>query len=327
MRRAGVILLSVLLFGLSSARLDSSERPTTRVGHAEKGDLSYVTQGPALEPVSGVADSEDHFEWRSAAAYAAFEDIWTGLPDEQGSPVREQILASAAPDIAAEWAFAPSTVMPEEPRIKVSKVVPQHPENTATRIYVLYGQYGWTTSSGMYYLAQSLARYGEVSVHHWDDRTIVQDAKRHSGKIVIIGYSLGANSTVAIANKLPRVDLIVAYDPSRLSPLAHETNGEFTQHVKPSVRRAICFYNPYAWYFGGARLEGSQVELFAIDNFHLTVAVDQRLHDITEEAVKQVALGSQPANAVATTQPTKPVAERSANSLSRTAARSETPNG
>jgi dienelactone hydrolase len=327
MRWAGVILLSVLLFGLSSARLDSSERPTTRTARAEKGDFSYVTQPLTAEPASGVTESEDHFEWRSAAAYAAFEDIWTGTPDQQGSPVQEQMLASAGPDVGAEWAFAPTTLMPEEPRIKVTKVVPHHPENAATRIYVLYGQYGWTTSSGMYYLAQSLARYGEVSVHHWDDRTIVQDAKRQSGKIVIIGYSLGANSTVAIANKLPRVDLIVAYDPSRLSPLAHETNGEFTQHVKPSVRRAICFYNPYAWYFGGARLEGSQVELFAIDNFHLTVAVDQRLHDITEEAVKQVALGSQPANAVATTQPSKPVAERSANSLPRTAARSETPNG
>jgi hypothetical protein len=327
MRRAGVILLSVLLFGLSSARLDSSERPTTSAARAEKGDLSYVAQALTAEPASGVAESEAHFEWRSAAAYAAFEDIWTGTPDQQGSPVQEQMLASAGPDVGAEWAFAPTTVMPEEPRIKVSKVAPHYPENAATRIYVLYGQYGWTTSSGMYYLAQSLARYGEVSVHHWDDRTIVQDAKRQSGKIVIIGYSLGANSTVAIANKLPRVDLIVAYDPSRLSPLAHETNGEFTQHVKPSVRRAICFYNPYAWYFGGARLEGSQVELFAIDNFHLTVAVDRRLHDITEEAVKQVALGPQPANAVATTQPSKPVAERSANSLSRTAARSETPNG
>jgi len=327
MRRAGVILLSVLLFGLSSARLDSSERPATRVARAEKGDLSYVTQAAAVESAIGTAESEDHFEWRSAAAYAAFEDIWTGTPDQQGSPVQEQILASAAPDIGAEWAFAPSTLMPEEPRIKVTKVVPNHPENAPTRIYVLYGQYGWTTSSGMYYLAQSLAKYGEVSVHHWDDRTIVQDAKRQSGKVVIIGYSLGANSTVAIANKLPRVDLIVAYDPSRLSPLAHETNGEFTQHVKPSVRRAICFYNPYAWYFGGARLEGSQVELFAIDNFHLTVAVDRRLHDITEEAVKQVALGPQPANAVATSQPGKPVAERSTNSLSRTAARSESPNG
>jgi hypothetical protein len=326
MRWAGVILLSVLLFGLSSARLDSSERPTTRTARAEKGDLSYVTQAAAVESAIGIAASEDHFEWRSAAAYAAFEDIWAGLPDQQPSSVREQVVASAAPELAAEWAFAPTTLMPEEPRIKVSRVVPS-PENAPTHIYVLYGQYGWTTSSGMYYLAQSLARYGEVSVHHWDDRTIVQDAKRQSGKIVIIGYSLGANSTVAIANKLPRVDLIVAYDPSRLSPLAHETNGEFTQHVKQSVRRAICFYNPYAWYFGGARLEGSQVELFAIDNFHLTVAVDQRLHNITEEAVKQVALGSQPANAVAASQPGKPVAERSANSLPRTAARSETPNG
>jgi hypothetical protein len=184
----------------------------------------------------------------------------------------------------------------------------------------------------MYYLAQSLARYGEVSVHNWDDRTVVQDAKRHPGKIVIIGYSLGANSTVAIANKLPHVDLIVAYDPSRLSPLAHEINGEFTQHVKPTVRRAICFYNPYAWYYGGARLDGSQVELVPISNFHLAVAVDQRLHDITEEAVRQVASATpkeapEAPSGVLATQAGKPLAGRSAESLSRTAARSDMPNG
>jgi pimeloyl-ACP methyl ester carboxylesterase len=210
--------------------------------------------------------------------------------------------------------------------------LPDRAENASTRIYVLYGQYGWATSSGMYYLAQSLARYGEVSVHNWDDRTVVQDAKRHPGKIVIIGYSLGANSTVAIANKLPHVDLIVAYDPSRLSPLAHEINGEFTQHVKPTVRRAICFYNPYAWYYGGARLDGSQVELVPISNFHLAVAVDQRLHEMTEEAVRQVASATpkeapEAPSGVVATQPSKPLAGRSAESLSRTAARSDMPNG
>ena len=111
MRRAGVILLSVALFALSSVRLDSSEWARTRIARAEKGDLSYVTQAAAAEPASGVAESEDHFEWRSAAAYAAFEDIWIGSPDQQRSPVQEQILTSAAPDISAEWAFAPSTLM------------------------------------------------------------------------------------------------------------------------------------------------------------------------------------------------------------------------
>jgi len=213
--------------------------------------------------------------------------------------------------------------------------VPDRPDNASTRIYVLYGQYGVTTSAGMYFLAQSLARYGEVSVHQWDDRTIVRDAKRHAGKIVIVGFSLGANTMVAIANKLPHVDLIVAYDPSRLSPLAHEANGEFTQRVAPSVRRAICFYNPYAWYFGGARLDGPQVETFAISDYHLAVAMDQRLHDITEEAVKQVVEASavkQPATAEAVSaagasQAGKPLAGRSADSRSQADARSGTPNG
>jgi hypothetical protein len=177
----------------------------------------------------------------------------------------------------------------EDRRGTFSKVPADRADNAPLRIYVVYGQYGWTTSSGMYSLAQSLARYGEVSIHEWDDRTIVPEARRHSGKIVLVGFSLGANTMVAIANKLPHVDLIVAYDPSRLSPLVQPADGEFRQHVASTVRRAICFYNPYAWYFGGARLEGSQVETFLISNYHLAVAVDQRLHEITEEAVKQVA--------------------------------------
>jgi dienelactone hydrolase len=256
---------------------------------------------------------------RSAEEYAAFEDLWTALPFSQVSAAQEPIPAFLMQEAQSQWTFAPSAATPEEARSSnVSKALPDRTDNAPTRIYVLYGQYGWATSSGMYYLAQSLARYGEVSVHNWDDRTVVQDAKRHAGKIVIIGYSLGANSTVAIANKLPQVDLIVAYDPSRLSPLAHEANGEFTQRVKPSVRRAICFYNPYAWYYGGARLDGSQVEVVPISNFHLTVAVDQRLHDITEEAVKQVAAGS-PAK--------EGPAPESVNAASRTAARASMPNG
>ena len=87
----------------------------------------------------------------------------------------------------SQWVFAPGAMTPEDARSKVSRALPDRTDNANTRIYVLYGQYGWATSSGMYYLAQSLARYGEVSVHNWDDRTVVQDAKRHSGKIVIIG--------------------------------------------------------------------------------------------------------------------------------------------
>jgi hypothetical protein len=170
---------------------------------------------------------------------------------------------------------------------------PQKPaSNTGVRIYILYGQYGFPTSSGMYGLAQSLGRYGKVTTHYWDDRTIVSDARQQSGKIVIIGYSLGANSAALIAKRLARVDLVVAYDPSRLSPLAKPENGEYTEAVASSVRRAICFYNPNAWYFGGARLVGSQVETVAINDYHLAVPMNWRLHEITEEAVKKVALES-----------------------------------
>jgi len=219
----------------------------------------------------------------SSAKPSSSEPVQAGLSYQQASGQTElQNLENVVP--------AASTLPPENGRGTLSKLPADPADNAPMRIYILYGQYWWATSSGMYYLAQSLARHAEVSVHEWDDRTVVPEARRHSGKVVIIGFSLGANTAVAIANKLPHVDLVVAYDPSRLSPLVHAANGEFTQHVAATVRRAICFYNPYAWYFGGARLEGSQVELIPIINYHLAVAVDQRLHEITEEAVRKLAV-------------------------------------
>jgi pimeloyl-ACP methyl ester carboxylesterase len=236
MWRVGVIVYSLILFGLWSVTLYAAEQQTVMV----------------------------------TAPSAAPENVRIGLTHQQENP-------------------EPGTGTPNDER-GTFKVPADRAGNAPMRIYVLYGQYGWATSSGMYYLAQSLAQYGEVSIHEWDDRTVVPQARRHSGKVVVIGFSLGANTAVAIANKLPHVDLLIAYDPSRLSPLVDVAGGAFTQHVAPTVRRAICFYNPYAWYFGGARLEGSQVELVPIINYHLAVAADQRLHEITEDAVRKVAV-------------------------------------
>src|SRR5437868_917685 len=121
MWRVGLIIFSGVLFGASSARLDSSERPSISVARAAKGDLDHTLQAAAVEPSATAAESEEHFEWRSAAAYAAFEDIWTGLPAEQVSPVQARILASAVQDVESEWAFAPTTLMPTELPGKLSK--------------------------------------------------------------------------------------------------------------------------------------------------------------------------------------------------------------
>jgi hypothetical protein len=307
MRRAGLIFLFAFVFAISSAQLSSNERAALTIAAAGKADLQHAATIPV-----------------------AFEELWGGVAYDKASPADERMAHLSVRESESDWSLEARAVVSPDGRTP-SSTRAQRPENASTRIYVLYGQYGVTTSAGMYLLAQSLARYGEVSVHEWNDRTIVPDARRHSGKIVIIGYSLGANSTVAIANKLPHVDLIVAYDPSRLSPLAHEANGEFTQEVKASVRRAICFYNPYAWYFGGARLEGPQVETVPISHYHLAVAMDQSLHEITEQAVRQVAEG---APAKQAPEPVKPVAAApgektapAATSLSRTAAGSTAPKG
>jgi hypothetical protein len=60
---------------------------------------------------------------------------------------------------------------------------------------------------------------------------------------VVVGYSLGANSSVFVANKAKYVDLIIALQPSMLS---------WNPPVTGSVGRMIEIYNPNPWMtFGG----------------------------------------------------------------------------
>jgi hypothetical protein len=315
--------------------------PCSWDGHAQinpaetgKADAEHSLSSGASKAHASAVNSDELTPRNSAAAPLAFEELWAFRTGGQAPAGAQQVGTPSIQDIESESTIEPSSIASEEVLEK-----PHEPESGSMRIYVLYGQFGLRTSTGMYFLAEKLARYGNVSVHQWNDRTIVSDAKRQTGKIVIIGFSLGAKSTAAIANRLPHVDLIVAYDPSRLSPLADQVKGEFVQHVKPTVRRAICFYNPDAWYFGGARLDGSHVETVPIADYHLAVPMDARLHDITEEAVRQVAFASTPRDAPMQTAPTKTVnavvASRdgkqvqpgSMRTLSRTAARTLTPDG
>jgi hypothetical protein len=334
MWRLRIVILSLLLFAALAAPFSWNDHAHTSPGGSGKAKIEHSSSFGASKAHASVVNSDELTPRNSTGAPLAFEELWAFRTGGQAPAGVQQVRPTSIQDSESELTIEPGSITSGEVREK-----PHEPENGSIRIYVLYGQFGLPTSTGMYFLAEKLARYGRVSVHQWNDRTIVSDAKRQTGKIVIIGFSLGANSTAAIANRLPHVVLIVAYDPSRLSPLADQVKGEFVQHVKPTVRRAICFYNPNAWYFGGARLNGSQVETVAIADYHLAVPMDARLHDITEEAVRQVALASTPqepsmqaaprktVNAVLASRDGKQVQAGSMRTLSRTAARTLTPDG
>lgn len=158
-----------------------------------------------------------------------------------------------------------------------------------TRIYVLYGQYGILTSYGMYLLAQRLGQFGTVSTHSWNDSSIINSASDLNSRLALIGYSLGGNATAWAAQHIDRpVDLIVAYDPSRNSPLVRISDGEYIQTVSGNVKRALCYYNPYVWLFGGSRLAGSMVETVTVNLPHLSVCHSEDLHARTIQAIRDL---------------------------------------
>jgi hypothetical protein len=157
-------------------------------------------------------------------------------------------------------------------------------EATPVRIYLLLGQGGLSTSSGMLALQTQLGGYGLVSVHDWNDVNVIPAINRETGRVAVVGYSLGANQLGWIGQHVTRnVDLGVAYDPSRQSPL---TRGGVEQIA--NFDRVICYYNPGTWFYGGAKLVGPNVEIVPISSTHWGVQFRSDLHNLTIAEVSKL---------------------------------------
>jgi hypothetical protein len=153
------------------------------------------------------------------------------------------------------------------------------------RAFVIRGQYGWITSAGMDQLCLHLQSIPGcfASIYDWNDDAYILravDGVAESTQIMMIGFSLGAHTCTRIPSyrKKRIFDLIVGFDPSRLTRLVP---------VGPNVVRAICFYNPGAWLFGGARYRGNNVETYPINKAHLLVDWSSELWSKTIAAVNK----------------------------------------
>ncbi len=155
------------------------------------------------------------------------------------------------------------------------------------RIFVLSGWFGRALSPGMAFLAAALHRYGEVTVHGWRDPTIIGQINRHKGKVAVIGFSLGANQLGWYNDHVERrIELGVAYDPSKQSPLVTRTKeGGFVQHVE-IYDRLVCYCHPKAWVYGGSWFEGPGVDIVYVNEPHLLMQFDIGLHKRTVEEVR-----------------------------------------
>ena len=120
--------------------------------------------------------------------------------------------------------------------------------------------FGPTAAPGLIELVAELKMMPDVEVStylHQSWPSLVEEIDRQAPgtRRVVVGYSLGANSSVFVANTAKYVDVIIALQPSMLS---------WNPPVTGKVGRMIEIYNPNPWMtFGGMgskKLVGENIE-------------------------------------------------------------------
>jgi hypothetical protein len=128
--------------------------------------------------------------------------------------------------------------------------------------------FGPTAAIGLVELVAELKMMPDVEVstylhQSWPALVKDLDSLPPGTHTIVVGYSLGANSSVFVANSAKHVDLIVALQPSMLS---------WNPAIKGRVDRVVEIYNPDPWMtFGGMgskKLVGGNIEYIANRDSH-----------------------------------------------------------
>ena len=137
-----------------------------------------------------------------------------------------------------------------------------------TFVGVLYPLFGPVAALGLVDLVSELRSMPDVEVVSYLHQAwphLVDDINRQpSGThTLIIGYSLGANNAVLVANRVSHVDSIIALQPSMFTS---------STTVTGDVGRIVEIYNPNPWMtFGGMgsrKLVGPNVEYIVNNDTH-----------------------------------------------------------
>jgi hypothetical protein len=120
---------------------------------------------------------------------------------------------------------------------------------------------------------------------HQEWPALVDDLERQplGTRTVVVGYSLGANSSVFVANKAKYVDVIIALQPSMLS---------WNPAVTGRVGRMIEIYNPNPWMtFGGMgskKLIGPNIEYIANNDSHPGAQFSSDFRNVVKSEIARV---------------------------------------
>jgi hypothetical protein len=173
------------------------------------------------------------------------------------------------------------------------------PVYAKTFVGVLWPMFGPTAAPGLVELVAELKMMPDVEVRtylHQSWPSLVGDIDQQpSGThTVVVGYSLGANSSVFVANKAKYVDLIIALQPSMLS---------WNPPVTGNVGRMIEIYNPNPWMtFGGMgskKLSGPNIEYIANNDSHPGAQFNSEFRSLVKTEVAKFSAESEPSAEIA----------------------------
>jgi hypothetical protein len=172
-----------------------------------------------------------------------------------------------------------------------------------TLVVLLEGLGGRVTSSGIVSLQEELSAIPNTIValplaqHNWRDAVKLIKQQKPETKIVVIGYSLGANNSTYVAQNVKHVDELIAIQAS--------VWGQATA-VGENVDKAIEIYNPKFWRtagLGAKRLVGIHFSYVANSDSHFYAHGDPEVHKFVFNEVKKLADPTAPAKSVFGVQP------------------------
>jgi hypothetical protein len=173
------------------------------------------------------------------------------------------------------------------------------PVHAKTFVGVLWPMFGPAPAIGLVELVAELKLMPDVEVStylHQSWPSLVEDINRQAPgtHTVVIGYSLGANSSVFVANSAKYVDLIIALQPSMLS---------WNPPITGKVGRMIEIYNPNPWMtFGGMgskKLIGENIEYIANYDSHPGAQFNSEFRGLVKSEIAKFAANVRPETAQA----------------------------
>jgi hypothetical protein len=157
-----------------------------------------------------------------------------------------------------------------------------------TFVGVLYPFLGPMAAIGLVELAGELKAMPDVEVAtylHQSWKALVDDINRQpkGTRILIVGYSLGANNAILVANNTGYVDSIIALQPSMLTS---------QESLTGKVGKIIEIYNPNPWMtFGGMgsqKLEAPNIEYIVNNDSHPGAQFNEQFRSVVKSELARL---------------------------------------